>query len=183
MSRYSGTGIGRAVALSLLLALAGCNGGGGGGDAPATGNTPITGDMATPGGNGTPQTGNDSANGNTGLSPRSAWRPAKPAEQNWPGKVLEGYYECIYHDVQSDGTYLDRASFKFDFYPEGQAYVFNAETHFEDHSYRIDSVNQTLRWTDGTFKIYWNDEPTRYAFLSDGTPVIRLGRAGCQGYI
>ncbi|MGL5986333.1 MAG: hypothetical protein ACRCZ5_05605 [Burkholderiales bacterium] len=181
MSRYSGTGIGRAAALSLLLALAGCNGGGGGGDAPATGNTPITGDMATPGGNGTPQTGNDSANGNTGLSPSSAWRPAKPAEQNWPGKVLAGYYECIYHEAKSDGSHVDRASFKFDFYPEGQAYVFNAETHFEDHSYRIDSVNQTLRWTDGTFEIYWNDEPTRYAFLSDGTPVIQLSRDSVYG--
>lgn len=170
----SGAGIGRAAALSLLLVLAACNGGGGGGDTPAA-----AGDTATQTGNSTPQ--GASTSGDT-LTTSNAWRPAKPPERDWLGKVLAGYYECIYHEAKSDGSYADRASFKFDFYPEGQAYAFNAETHFEDHGYQIDTVNQTLKWTSGVFKIYWNDEATRYAFLNDGTPVIQLSRNAVYGY-
>ena len=169
----SGTVSGRAVVVSLLLALAGCNGGGGGGDTPAA-----SGDPAAQSGNSAPQ--GASTAGDT-LTSSTAWRPAKPAERDWPGKVLAGYYECIYHQAKSDGSYVDRASFLFDFYPEGKAYAFNAETNFEDHSYQIDTVNQTLKWTSGIFKIYWNDAPTRYAFLNDGTPVIQLNRDSVYG--
>ena len=169
----SGTVSGRAVVVSLLLALAGCNGGGGGGDTPAA-----SGDPAAQSGNSAPQ--GASTAGDT-LTSSTAWRPAKPAERDWPGKVLAGYYECIYHQAKSDGSYVDRASFLFDFYPEGKAYAFNAETNFEDHSYQIDTVNQTLKWTSGIFKIYWNDAPTRYAFLGDGTPVIQFDRPSVYG--
>ena len=77
----SGAGIGRAAALSLLLVLAGCNGGGGGGDSPAA-----AGDNATQTGNSAPQ--GASTTGDT-LTASNAWRPAKPAERDWPGKVLE----------------------------------------------------------------------------------------------
>lgn len=173
MLLQSGAGIGRVVALSLLLALAGCNGGGGGGDAP------VAADSATPTGNSTPQA--DTPASSDTLNTSSAWRPAKPAERDWPGKVLAGYYECIYHEAQRNGSYVDSASFKFDFYPEGDAYVFNADSSFREHKYVIDTTAQTLQWKNSTFHIYW-DDGTTYRFLNDGTPVIQLNRDGVYGW-